>query len=163
VTNTDGCRVGVDAERVDRPLYCIPADVALSPAERSRLARCPSARQPAEFLTLWTLKEAYAKVHGCGVCLPLDRLEVAVSTGGRGRIVRTEQGLRPPKELQLESREIRTAASAYRASLAVQCPPGVRPRVTFHPPDTLRTDAAGMPCLLPDGVAVELRTELQAK
>jgi 4'-phosphopantetheinyl transferase len=159
VAGGDGCRVGVDAERCDRPLCCIPADVALSPAERSHLARSPSARQPEEFLTLWTLKEAYGKLRGCGICLPLERLEVAVSPGGRVRLSRTEEGVRPAKELHVESRKIRTAAGVYRASLAVQCLPGAVPRVTFHLSDTLWPDAREVPRLPGDDVAGEGSTE----
>lgn len=30
IASTEGCQVGVDAERCDRPLCCIPADVTLS-------------------------------------------------------------------------------------------------------------------------------------
>lgn len=149
----EGCRVGVDAERADRPVGHIPADVALSGAERSHLARRRPHRQPEEFLTRWTLKEAYGKLRGCGVCLPLERLEVAVSRAGRARIVRTEAGLRPPEGLHLESRLVRTAAGVYRASLAVLCPPGVRPRVTFHLCETLWQEGEEEACHARDGVA----------
>jgi len=79
VAATRGCRVGVDAEPCDRPLCCIPADVALSPAERSQLASFPPHRQPSEFIRLWTLKEAYGKLRGRGICLPMERVELSVS------------------------------------------------------------------------------------
>ena len=159
VANTVDCRVGVDAERSDRALCCIPDDVALSPAERAHLARFSSARQPAEFLTLWTLKEAYGKLRGCGVCLPLERLEVATSPA---RLVRTEEGLPPPKGLHVESRRIGTAEAVYRVSLAINCPPGLRPRVTFHLLDTLWPDTGDGPRLPDDEGAVQCRTEGEA-
>jgi hypothetical protein len=147
--------VGVDAERSDRPLHCTPADVALSPAERLHLASCPSDRRPAEFLKLWTLKEAYGKLRGHGICLPLERLEVAVSPA---RVVRTEEGLRPPKDLHLETRQVHTADGVYRTSLAIQCPPGVRPRAAFHLLDTLWADAGDVPRLPADDGAGERHT-----
>jgi 4'-phosphopantetheinyl transferase len=145
VASTEGCRVGIDAERCDLALRCIPADVALSPAERSHLARLPAERQPAEFLTTWTLKEAYGKLLGRGVCLPLERLEVAASPAAR--LVRTEEGLPPPDDLHLETRQVRTADGVYRASFAAQGPPGVRPRAAFHLLDTLWPDGGDVPRL----------------
>ena len=156
VANADECRVGVDAERCDRPLCCIPADVALSPAERAHLARVPTARQATEFLRLWTLKEAYGKLRGRGICLALERAEIDVSPA---RLVRTEEGLPPPKGLHLESRRVRTAAGEYCAALAVQCPPGVRPLVAFHLLDTLWPDDGGGPRLAADEGADPCRTE----
>jgi 4'-phosphopantetheinyl transferase len=159
VADTVGCRVGVDAECCDRALCCIPADVALSPAERAHLARYPAARQPAEFLKLWTLKEAYGKLRGCGVCLPLERIEVAVSPA---RLVRTEEGLPPPKELHLESRRIRVADGVYCVSLATHCASHVRPRARFHLLDTLWQDIGDAPRLPDDEGAVECCTEGEA-
>jgi 4'-phosphopantetheinyl transferase len=160
VANTVGCRVGVDAERSDRALCCIPDDVALSPAERSHLARYPAARQPAEFLKLWTLKEAYGKLRGCGVCLPLERIEVATSPA---RLVRTEEGLPPPKELHLESRQIRTDDGVYCVSLAIQSGPNAPPpRVAFRLLDTLRPDTGDEMRLPDDEGAVECCTEGEA-
>lgn len=133
VASIEGCRVGIDAERCDRPLCCIPADVALSPAERLYLTTVPRERQPSEFLKLWTLKEAYGKLRGCGICFPLERAEFAVSPARRAR---TEAGLARLKELHFETREVRTTAGVYHISLAVQCPPDLRPRAAFH---TLKT------------------------
>jgi phosphopantetheinyl transferase len=156
VATTGGCRVGVDAERSDRPLSCIPADVALSPAERSHLSRYPSAHQAAEFLKLWTLKEAYGKLRGRGICLPLERVEVALSPA---RLVRTEDGVGPPKGLHLETREIETAAGVYCISLALQAAPDVRPRAVFHLLDTLWPDAGEGTRQPPDCSAADYFTE----
>ena len=107
---------------------------------------------------MWTLKEAYGKLRGCGVCLPLERLEVAVSPA---RLVRTEEGLPPPKELHLESRRIRTADGVYCVSLAVHCPSGLRLQASFHLLDTPWPDT-GDGTRLPDEGAVECCTEGEA-
>jgi phosphopantetheinyl transferase len=162
VSSANGCQVGVDAERYDRRLYCMPEDVALSPAERSHLARRPSERRQAEFLTRWTLKEAYGKLRGCGICVPLQRLEVGVSAAGRARLVRTEEGLSPRQELHLQSRRIRARAGQYCTSLAIHCPPGVRPRAVVRLLDTLWPDAGEVPRLPADENAPELRIECEA-
>ncbi|HEV2296110.1 MAG TPA: 4'-phosphopantetheinyl transferase superfamily protein [Tepidisphaeraceae bacterium] len=134
IASTEGCRVGVDAERCDRPLCCIPADVALSPAERLQLTSVLPERQPSEFLKLWTLKEAYGKLRGRGICFPLEGLEVAVSPA---QLVRAEVSLAPSKELHLETRQVRTAAGIHHTSLAVECPSDLRPRAAFHVLETL--------------------------
>jgi phosphopantetheinyl transferase len=134
VASTEGCRVGIDAERCDRPLCCIPADVALSPTERLQLGTIPPERQPSEFLKLWTLKEAYGKLRGRGICFPLEQLEVAQCPT---TLVRTEAGLAPSGSSHLETRQVRTAAGLYHTSLATLCPPGLRLRVLFHMLETL--------------------------
>jgi 4'-phosphopantetheinyl transferase len=129
VTGAAGCEVGVDAERVDTPLACIPDDVALSPAEQWRLARDPPGERSAQFLKLWTLKEAYAKLRGRGVCMTLERIEIDC---GSGRLMGTEEGDEPPADLHLITRQVRTPRGTYWISLAAQCPVGVCPEATFH-------------------------------
>lgn len=144
VAEAEGCRVGVDAERSDRPLCCIPEDVGLSPTERAHLASCPSARRPAEFLKVWTLKEAYGKLCGCGICPAPERVEV-------------------PEGVHTETHQISTAGGVYRTSLAVQSPAGVRPRVRFHRLDTLWPDAGRAPRLPADEGAVAAVTDNEAR
>lgn len=160
VAGTEGCRVGVDAERCDRPLCCVPADVALSPAERSQLATVPPERRASEFLRLWTLKEAYGKLSGRGICFPLDRLEVVVTPASP---VRREASPSPVKGLHLETRRVRTAAGAYHVSLAVQCPPDLRPRAAFHVLKTLGPGLGESPRLPADEGAVEHSSEGKAR
>jgi 4'-phosphopantetheinyl transferase len=160
VANAEGCRVGIDAERRDRPLCCIPADVVLSPAERSQLATFPPCRQASEFLKLWTLKEAYGKLRGRGICFPLERVEIAVSPE---RLVRTEDGLDTPEDLHLESRRVRTATGVYHTSLAVRCPPGVRPRASFRVLDTVWPNPGEDPQLPADEGAVEHGRDEEAR
>jgi phosphopantetheinyl transferase len=159
IAHDAGCRVGVDAERTDSPLTCIPADVALSPAEREHVEGVSSLHQPQEFLKLWTLKEAYMKLRGCGVGVGLEQVEVALSPA---RLVRTEEGHEPPTDLHLETRPIHTAAGVYCVSLAVQCPPGVRPQVTFHLLETLWPDPREGRRLPVEGV-VESRPDEEAR
>ena len=152
VASAEGCRAGIDAERCDLPLHCIPADVALSAAERTRLATFPADRQPSEFLKLWTLKEAYGKLRGRGICFPMERVEVAASPA---RLVRTEEGLPPSQDVHLYTREVHTMTGVYHTSLAVECPPGVRPHVSLHVLDRIGSGPAVDPGLPEDEDAVE--------
>ena len=63
-----GRPVGVDLERVrDLPAATAIAERFFSPAERARLAAAPPVLRMAQFLRLWTRKEAYLKATGGGL------------------------------------------------------------------------------------------------
>jgi phosphopantetheine--protein transferase-like protein len=68
--------VGIDIECLDpeRPPGIV-YDV-LTDGERDRLKKCPAERQQAEFIRIWTVKEACAKALGLGLSLEFDRMEV---------------------------------------------------------------------------------------
>jgi 4'-phosphopantetheinyl transferase len=75
-------RVGVDAE----PLSRAPAILDLGPrflaeAEREALSRLDAASRAYRAITLWTLKEAYAKARGLGLALPFRSFSLAVDAG----------------------------------------------------------------------------------
>lgn len=56
--------IGIDAEETDRCIDLSLAEKILSPAERTRWDACPDKRLG--LLSLWVLKEAYAKLCGRG-------------------------------------------------------------------------------------------------
>ncbi|MFD5712992.1 4'-phosphopantetheinyl transferase family protein [Streptomyces pharetrae] len=63
-------RIGVDAEPADRTVsFELLHRHMCTPAESAELARLPPARQTAQLLRLWTLKEAYTKALGQGLRL----------------------------------------------------------------------------------------------
>jgi len=63
-----GQRVGVDAERLDRPVACLDlARRAFSAGERALLQEFPEERRRELFFELWTLREAYVKARGAGM------------------------------------------------------------------------------------------------
>jgi 4'-phosphopantetheinyl transferase len=65
--------VGVDVEPFARAEGIVPlAARVFSAAERAQLDVLPAADRPGRALSLWTLKEAYIKVRGMGLSLPLD-------------------------------------------------------------------------------------------
>jgi phosphopantetheine--protein transferase-like protein len=68
--------VGIDIECIDPEgppgiIYDVLTD-----GERDRLKKCPAERQQAEFIRIWTVKEACAKALGLGLSLEFDRMEV---------------------------------------------------------------------------------------
>ncbi len=50
---------------------------SLTPAERVRLEATPAADRPAQFLRMWTLKEAYVKCTGAGASRDFERLDTS--------------------------------------------------------------------------------------
>jgi 4'-phosphopantetheinyl transferase len=65
--------VGLDVEMLDAGRMTM--DLALrffAAPEVDYLRRLPAERQPTEFYSLWTLKEAYIKAVGLGLSVPLD-------------------------------------------------------------------------------------------
>lgn len=98
-------RVGVDLEPVrgSREVEEIGL-VGLTPAERLGFARLPAAERAIRSVEAWTIKEAYAKLLGHGLCLDFTRLSLA-AIAGRSR-------------LALRSIAIDVDGEAYRCSLA---------------------------------------------
>jgi 4'-phosphopantetheinyl transferase len=70
--------IGVDIEAVPATLAEVPWQV-LTPAERHYLRTLPEARQFAEFLNIWTIKEAYTKYLGTGASLDFRKVEVSTT------------------------------------------------------------------------------------
>ncbi len=88
VRRANGCRVGVDVERV-RPFANLwqVADRFYSPAERARLRSLPAAEAAAAFFGYWTAKEAFLKAIGAGLTVPLDSVEVDLAGTAPARFV----------------------------------------------------------------------------
>jgi 4'-phosphopantetheinyl transferase len=78
--------VGVDLEAVAGPGRQPPpelVELALTPAERRRLAQAPPSERWRRFLGYWTRKEAVLKQLGTGLSTPLHDLEVDPASSGR--------------------------------------------------------------------------------
>lgn len=76
-------RIGVDLEAL-RPLPDAEqmARLCCSFREQLALAAVPADRRAEAFLGAWTIKEAYVKATGDGLAGRLDRIEVALTSGG---------------------------------------------------------------------------------
>jgi len=68
---TLGHAIGIDCECTDRPAPLEVAEHFFSPTEAADLARAPARARDRRFFAYWTLKEAYSKARGLGLCLPL--------------------------------------------------------------------------------------------
>ncbi|MBP2018915.1 4'-phosphopantetheinyl transferase [Symbiobacterium terraclitae] len=86
VAASRGIRVGVDLEVV-RPRRDLrrAADLVLSPAEAAGFARLPPEEQLQAFYRVWVRKEALVKGLGCGLAMPVRRLELCAD-GGLARV-----------------------------------------------------------------------------
>jgi 4'-phosphopantetheinyl transferase len=111
------CAVGVDVERMDRPLAVIPADVALTMRERAWLASQPEEAKTERFIQMWTVKEACAKLSGTGTSEEFSSFEVALDPA---RIVPLK-GSAQFKHLALETRELEMGGERYHLCLAAAC------------------------------------------
>ena len=69
--------VGVDVERVDAEAAASLRHQALSQAERALLDAAPPEAQPGLFFRMWTRKEAYLKMEGHGLAVPLPDVDVS--------------------------------------------------------------------------------------
>lgn len=77
------CRsLGIDVEylRDDLPFVQL-AKQFFSPQEIAELNAIPAQQQKQAFYTVWTLKEAYIKMRGQGLSMPLDQFSISVTPG----------------------------------------------------------------------------------
>ncbi|MDR6502210.1 4'-phosphopantetheinyl transferase [Burkholderia ambifaria] len=81
VSGTIPC--GVDVETLRRSPGHAVMDACLAPSERARIARFDAPGRDAEFLRLWTLKEAVAKGAGMGLHLPFCELAFELEAAPR--------------------------------------------------------------------------------
>jgi 4'-phosphopantetheinyl transferase len=80
---TRGIRVGVDIERLDRPVSAGVAESTLAPREMAVFRALPRHDRSKRFFTYWTLKEAYLKARGLGLSLPLHSVAFHVADSPR--------------------------------------------------------------------------------
>lgn len=81
--------VGVDVEQVRPEVATLDlARTCFSPAEVTRWQTLPPAHQPNAFFQCWSRKEAYIKVRGMGLSMPLDSFDVALAPDEPCRLLR---------------------------------------------------------------------------
>jgi 4'-phosphopantetheinyl transferase len=89
-----GEEVGIDVERVDRPIDADAIAARFFTADEQRWLRGQPA-MPHAFFRLWTIKEALMKADGRGMAIPLAQLAVDTSTLGIDAPVRCHIGGAP--------------------------------------------------------------------
>jgi len=114
-----GIALGVDVEYVRAPTRHTWSDLAqrfFSTVEIAELTALPASRQSEAFFAGWTRKEAYLKLHGLGLALPLNRFSVTVDPDTPAMLLSTEWR---PEDVNQTSLYDLPAPLQYRASLAI--------------------------------------------
>ena len=115
---TRGREVGVDLERVRVNLAVAEiAERFFSRREIAMLRTLPIEVQRLAFFRCWTRKEAYIKVRGEGLSLPLDQFNVSQAPGEPAKVFGTPQD---PSATSRWSLQELTPAPGYVAALAVE-------------------------------------------
>ena len=115
VAITRGFELGVDIEAVREGIdYVAIAKRFFSQAEQTALLALSEPRRAEAFFTIWTRKEAYVKLKGGGLVIPLDSFDVSLDEPAR--LLRSAGGDPAARPVELESLP---APSGFRAALAV--------------------------------------------
>lgn len=110
-----GLELGVDIEAVREGIDTAAiAKRFFSPKEGGALLALPEAARADAFFTIWTRKEAYVKLLGGGLAIPLDSFDV--SLGEPARLLRSKGGEAAAEQVALLSL---TVPTGFRAALAV--------------------------------------------
>ena len=111
--------LGVDVEHIRTPTRRTWVDLArrfFSAAEIVELMALPASRQSEAFFACWTRKEAYLKLHGLGLALPLNRFSVTVNPDMPAMLCSTEWR---PEDVNKTSLYDLPVPGGYRSSLAI--------------------------------------------
>lgn len=153
-------RLGIDVEPLDQSIDTNLGDTVLASAERLWLEGRDHTTRGLDFIQLWTVKEAYAKLLGQGHALDFASFEVAL---GPTRLVRTQTDLVQPEQVFLNSREVQMSDGAYQLSLAADVSREVVPRVAVHMLDAAFVEQqcdARMCVVQPDAIAADTDNSL---
>ena len=82
------CLVGVDLEYLGKEVNCDHISQRFfSQQEAELIYSLPEAQKKQTFFQLWTAKEAYLKAIGKGLCGGLDKIEVAINSLRKSKII----------------------------------------------------------------------------
>jgi 4'-phosphopantetheinyl transferase len=117
---TLGRDVGIDLEAA-RPITGLAslARRTFSPRETSALLALPPAQRDAAFLRCWTRKEAFLKLVGFGLSVPLDAFDVSLAPGEPPAVLGLRHPLGRPEAWVLADVD---APAGYLAALAIATP-----------------------------------------
>jgi phosphopantetheinyl transferase len=104
--------VGIDVETIDQLISDDLICDSCTLAEKAHLLSLPQTQRTRQFIQLWTEKEAYSKLQGCGLSCEFSSMSLPFSGGDRG-------GDTGPKACHLEGFFIPANNGLHYASLAV--------------------------------------------
>ena len=111
--------LGVDVEYIRPPTRNTWVGLAqrfFSSAEIKALSNLPDSMQSEAFFACWTRKEAYLKLHGLGLSLPLDQFSVTVDPASPAKLCSTQW--RPDDINQTAIYDLCTGFE-YRSAIAI--------------------------------------------
>ena len=111
--------LGVDVEHIRPPTRNNWIDLAqrfFSAAEIQALSGMPERLQSKAFFACWTRKEAYLKLHGLGLSLPLDQFSVNVDPDAPAKLCSSEWC---PDDLGRSTLYDLPTSSGYRSAIAI--------------------------------------------
>lgn len=127
--------LGVDIETVPSTMSDIPWQV-LTQAERQFIRTVPEAEQFAEFLNIWTLKEAYTKYLGVGASLDFRKVEVSTTADLASARTATETRMPEPmvkqRTLSIGWQEIVLAVAAGKVDFGTYVAPAGEAVALLH-------------------------------
>lgn len=116
---TPGRELGIDIERTREIPDALPvARRFFSVAEQERLKGRPECDRVAEFLRIWTRKEAYLKALGRGIGYPLERFQVRRGQNDELELIVEDD---PGETARWTVRDL-AAPSEYHAAICVEGP-----------------------------------------
>jgi 4'-phosphopantetheinyl transferase len=122
---SESAPVGIDVERLRPPSRHGWLDLArrfFSASEVAELAAMPLDKQTEAFFACWTRKEAYIKLHGRGLSLPLAHFSVSTSPDSNATL-RTSEWL--PEDVARTAMRDLTTPQGYRACVAARAESGI--------------------------------------
>jgi 4'-phosphopantetheinyl transferase len=122
--------VGLDAEWLGQDLDAALAAEFLTPAELTSLTGLPTASRARRLLTLWTLKEAYAKALGLGLALPMQGFGVHLSPHRPPRLRCLPRDARAERAWTFFA--LNDLSPAHRVALVVRRPAQGPVRLVLH-------------------------------
>lgn len=112
VAVSSSLNLGIDVESVDQELTGNVIAGFCSPKEQTLLQGLPRSQRAREFIRLWTQKEAYTKLLGCGHSIEFSSIECLPDT--------LQEGTEANTSIHFESFYVPVDQSLFHASLAIE-------------------------------------------
>jgi len=149
VATSKSLPIGVDAESIEQIVESEVASFNCCPSEQAALQTLPSAHSTREFLRLWTLKEAYAKMVGLGSAIDFSTVGFSFETLNLSHL---PEATKSDYHSHFETMFVSSGNGLSHLSLAVGIPSSVDLRAELQVLTLVsgsRASAIHLPCICP--------------